>query len=323
MNALGIYDILKANGVPDSQIILMLADEYATNARNPRKNGMYASGVTGPTWYSNETEIDFRGSDVTVQNFLDSTLGIAPRSLDSDETSNLLIYLTGHGGDQFFKFQDEEELTAQDIANLAKELFERKKFRQSLWIADTCQAFTLFDKIETPNVLALGTSLREESSYAHHSDNDLGLSVIERWTYAFLQQYSTATDQTTLERAMVAPFGNRVLGSDVGIKDDTSARKFGDVFLSEFFGSKTPPSSTSSTTQKVAESDFSVIAPMNPPPRSGKISGSQQESQPADATPSDELESQSQLEPNDPMFYSFIVAIFLAVLLCRQLEKKA
>lgn len=48
-------------------------------------------------------------------------------------------------------------------------LYAEKKFAKALFIADTCQAFTLFDKVTTPNVMALGTSLIDESAYAHHS----------------------------------------------------------------------------------------------------------------------------------------------------------
>ena len=72
MNVLGIYEVLKKNGIPDNQIILMIGDEYPTNTRNPFKNGMYASGVKGSNWYTERTEIDYRNTDVTVQNFMDA-----------------------------------------------------------------------------------------------------------------------------------------------------------------------------------------------------------------------------------------------------------
>ena len=147
----------------------VIADEYAINARNPYKNRMHSEGIHLTGWYTNETEIDYRGSDVTVQMFMDALLGTAPKSLNLNAESNLLIYVTGHGGDQFFKFQDEEELMAQDISNLMDKLYEEKRFGKALFIADTCQAFTLFDKVTTPNVMALGTSLIDESAYAHHS----------------------------------------------------------------------------------------------------------------------------------------------------------
>ena len=86
----------------------VIADEYAINARNPYKNRMHAEGIHEIGWYNNRTEIDYRGSDVTIQMFMDALLGEAPKSLKNlNAESNLLIYITGHGGDQFFKFQDE------------------------------------------------------------------------------------------------------------------------------------------------------------------------------------------------------------------------
>jgi GPI-anchor transamidase subunit K len=100
MNALGVYQLLRTNGIPDDNIILMIADEYATNSRNPYKNRMHALGIYQESWYNHQTQIDYRGADVTVQNFMDALLGRAPKSLHSSSESNVLIYLTGHGGDQ-------------------------------------------------------------------------------------------------------------------------------------------------------------------------------------------------------------------------------
>ncbi|KAG7357854.1 peptidase C13 family protein [Nitzschia inconspicua] len=237
MNALGMYQILRNNGIPDDNIVLMIADEYASNARNPYKNRMHATGIYRESWYNHTVPLDYRGSDVTVQNFIDALLGRAPKSLHTNADSDVLIYVTGHGGDQFFKFQDEEELTAQDIANLVDRMHQHGKYGKLLFIADTCQAFTLFDKVTAPNVLALGTSLKGENAYAHHSDKDLGLAVIERWTHAFLTSYERSSDTTTLHDIMVAPFAKKeVLAANVGIKDDTSVPKFKTVSLHEFFG---------------------------------------------------------------------------------------
>jgi GPI-anchor transamidase subunit K len=69
---------------------------------------------------------------------------------------------------QFFKFQDEEELTAQDIGNLLERMHQEGRYDELLFLADTCQAFTLFDKVTAPNVLTLGTSLKDQNAYAHH-----------------------------------------------------------------------------------------------------------------------------------------------------------
>ena len=86
--------------------------------------------------YGQTIEVDYRGYDVTVENFLRVLTGARPRrtraSLEltwrhalargagrhedwvprskrllSDASSNVLVYMTGHGGDEFLKFQDQ------------------------------------------------------------------------------------------------------------------------------------------------------------------------------------------------------------------------
>ena len=42
--------------------------------------------------------------------------------LDSDASSRLLIYMTGHGGDEFLKFHDVLELSSNDIAAALSEV---------------------------------------------------------------------------------------------------------------------------------------------------------------------------------------------------------
>jgi GPI-anchor transamidase subunit K len=103
INALGLYRLLRSNGIPDSNIILMMADEYGINARNPYKNRMHATGIHKESWYNHTVELDVRGSDVTVQNFVDALLGTAPKALRSNQDSKVLVYVTGHGGDQVRK----------------------------------------------------------------------------------------------------------------------------------------------------------------------------------------------------------------------------
>jgi phosphatidylinositol glycan class K len=93
--------------------------------------------------YGSAIEVDYRGYDVTVENFLRVLTGARPllmllhvpcvralrcaltlhrvcpttgrheawvprsKRLLSDARSNVLVYMTGHGGDEFLKFQDQ------------------------------------------------------------------------------------------------------------------------------------------------------------------------------------------------------------------------
>ena len=53
-----------------------------------------------------------------------------PRSkrLLSDERSNIFVYMTGHGGNEFLKFQDNEEISAFDIADAFEQMYQKKRF---------------------------------------------------------------------------------------------------------------------------------------------------------------------------------------------------
>lgn len=52
---------------------------------------------------------------------------------------------------------------------------------------DTCQANTMYSRLYSPNIIATGSSELDESSYSHHADNDVGVAVIDRYTYYNLE----------------------------------------------------------------------------------------------------------------------------------------
>jgi phosphatidylinositol glycan class K len=252
INALSIYRLVKANGIPDGNIVLMLADEYAVNPRNPLPNQLLPAGTNGPTLFDEDVEIDYRGDDVRVESFVGALTGRRRRPhrdrsgsevdqppqpvLDTDQDSNILIYLTGHGGDSFFKFQDAEEVLASQLASALSFMHERGLYRNVLLLADTCQAFTLGDAVAAPNVTVVGSSLRGESSYAHHSDDVLGLSVIERYTHALMEFLrGRSLDELTLRQGLVDPYSYASQGAHIGANDNTSVLKMDQVRMSDFF----------------------------------------------------------------------------------------
>lgn len=123
-NTLGMYRTVKRLGVPDSHIILMLADDAACNARNPFPGAVWPSMNKDLDLYGDDVEVDYRGYEVTVPNFLRLLTGRVPahtprsKRLESDEHSNVFLYMTGHGGKDFLKFQDSEEISAYDLGTL-------------------------------------------------------------------------------------------------------------------------------------------------------------------------------------------------------------
>lgn len=52
------------------------------------------------------------------------------QTLATDEHSNVLIYMNGHGGDQFLKFHDMEEVSSHDLGGALREMELKKRYHR-------------------------------------------------------------------------------------------------------------------------------------------------------------------------------------------------
>lgn len=102
MSVLTVYVLPSQRlGIPDSQIILMVADDMACNPRNPRPATVFNNANQHINVYGDDVEVDYRGYEVTVENFVRLLTNRFPSStprskkLLTDPGSNILIYLTG------------------------------------------------------------------------------------------------------------------------------------------------------------------------------------------------------------------------------------
>lgn len=242
-NVLSLYRTVKRLGIPDSQIILMLADDIACNPRNAFPGTVFNNMNQAIDLYGDLIEVDYRGYEVTVENFIrvltDRWDEDQPRSkrLLTDENSNIFIYLTGHGGNEFLKFQDAEEIGSYDIADAFEQMHEKKRYNEIFFMIDTCQANTMYERFYSPNILAVGSSRLDESSYSHHSDLEIGVAVIDRFTYytlEFLEKIDKNSNLTLDKLFDEYTFEN--VHSNPGIRTDLFHRDPKKVLLTDFFG---------------------------------------------------------------------------------------
>ena len=100
----------------------MVADDMACNPRNPRPATVFNNQNQHIDVYGDDVEVDYRGYEVTVENFVRLLTGRLPESTPSskrlltDAGSNILIYMTGHGGDGFLKFQVQPVIILTDTS---------------------------------------------------------------------------------------------------------------------------------------------------------------------------------------------------------------
>ena len=140
----------------------MLADDYACDPRNTDRGRLYKNQdhrheinegvqvvpspracsycelILTPELPYSSSQVDYRTVDVTSANFLNvisgrHSAGTAPsQQLHSDENSDVLVYVTGHGGDEFLKFRDTEEMTANALALANGEMHRGGRYNRLL-----------------------------------------------------------------------------------------------------------------------------------------------------------------------------------------------
>lgn len=241
-NVLSMYRTVKRLGIPDSQIILMLSDDVACNSRNLFPGSVFNNQDHAIDLYGDSVEVDYRGYEVTVENFIrlltDRWSEDQPKSkrLLTDENSNIFIYMTGHGGDDFLKFQDAEEIASEDLADAFEQMYEKKRYNEIFFMIDTCQANTMYSKFYSPNILAVGSSEIDESSYSHHSDVEIGVAVIDRFTYYSLDFLEGIEKDSNLTlQDLFDSYTFEKVHSHAGIRKDLLHRDPKDILITDFF----------------------------------------------------------------------------------------
>ena len=257
-NVLSIYHSIKKLGIPDSQIILMLPDDMACNDRNVFKGQMIASHATTKydrhhsneltgniiEIYDSDIEVDYRGEECSVENVLrlltnrhsiDTPLS---KRLNTNKDSNILFYITGHGGDEFLKFHDKEEIQSNDISDAISIMRRQSRYNEILFVIDTCQASTLYKTITSDNVISIGSSKLGESSYSYRTDKDLGISIIDRFTYLMLKFFEDHGIKNQKLLQLFNSFDPKLMKSHTEYDHSLlKTRNFNDVKITDFFAS--------------------------------------------------------------------------------------
>lgn len=190
VNALLIYQTVKRYGIPDDNIIMMLPENAACHPRNSFPGSM-TDGKHADDLYAGNVEVDYRGSDLTPEAIARVLTGrhdsSTPRNkrMMSGPKSKIFFFMNGHGGDSFLKIQDTMVFRNVDLADALKEMQVKERFGEILIVLDTCQAFSMFNYVDIPNVHSIGSSLTGQMAKSYGSNDELGISSSDHFTYFF------------------------------------------------------------------------------------------------------------------------------------------
>ncbi|XP_073993668.1 legumain-like isoform X3 [Rhodnius prolixus] len=192
------YQILHSNGIPDENIIVMMADDIAYNSENPTP-GVIINSPGGKDVYHGVPK-DYTGKNVNPQTFLhvltgnkSAVLGIGSgRVIESGPNDHIFVNFVDHGGPGVLCFP-EEDLAADDLIKALKSMAHKSQFSKLVLYVEACESGSMFDNLLDDDLNIFVTTAADpfESSYACYYDNKRNTYLGDLFSVKWMEDVSS------------------------------------------------------------------------------------------------------------------------------------
>ena len=170
------YQIMKKNGIPESNIILMSYDDIAQNRSNPFP-GQIFNQPNGENVYFQD-DITYSGTEVNATNFLavlkgdSATTGGKP-VLQSNSNSKVFIYYADHGATGLIGMPSGGYLYADQLSEALQYMEANNMYDELVFYLEACESGSMFpDLTSDSDIYAMTASNAYLSSYATYCGLD-------------------------------------------------------------------------------------------------------------------------------------------------------
>lgn len=171
------YQIAKTKGIAEDHIIMMAYDDIANHRSNPYPGQLFnkptAAGVPGYDVYAG-CNIDYKGADVTPQNFMNVLTGTASgKSLQSTSEDNVFIFFSDHGAPGLIAFPGSAGvLHKTELQSTFQTMSDNKMFNKLTFYLETCESGSMFEDMSIPGLYALSAANPTESSWGSYCGSE-------------------------------------------------------------------------------------------------------------------------------------------------------
>ncbi len=188
-DALAVYNLLRRNGVRDDAIVFLSADDIPLHEQNPLPG--VVRHESGGSNIRSGAEIDYSSDSVCAATFLrvlrgEKTAG-TPVVLEADSSTDVLLYIVGHGKKGEIPFDCGPSLAAEELLSVLNELQARSGFRRMLVMTELCYGESVAENLVTPDVLYLTAASSTEQSFGTNYDPELETWVADDFSWKALK----------------------------------------------------------------------------------------------------------------------------------------
>ena len=230
---LAYYQLLKQNNFTDDDIILIMADDLASDPKNPYPGQIIRDSKQLENLYI-DVKVDYKLDQITPFDLKNILLGKSteklPVVLDAEDYNNVLLVWSGHGSPGTLLWgKNQKTITGEFMANLFNEMHSSGKYRKLFGIIEACYAGSVADKcVGVPNLLLMTAANDKETSKAESYAPLWGTYLTNSFTMATLQTIQGIAYYDLSIRDLYSESFSNTMGSHVTLYN---MEYFGNIFF--------------------------------------------------------------------------------------------
>ncbi|MCK9580025.1 MAG: ABC transporter substrate-binding protein [Methanoregula sp.] len=233
-DALAVYTLLRKNGVPDDNIILMLYDDIPTDPQNPIRGDIH--NIPKGSNLRSGAGVDYTGRQVSARTLKNVLTGNrteeTPFVLDSDQGTDVFVYIASHGQQGGIVFYGKQEpFTTDDFTELTATMEREGRYRQIVYMVDTCFGESIAKDATAKGMLYFTGAASSEPSLGAVYDMDIRQWLSDEFTAGALNAIRANPDITF--RDLYTVTYEKVTGSHVRMLNNENFGSI-DVPVQEF-----------------------------------------------------------------------------------------
>ena len=159
------------------------------------------------------------------------------RQLNSNKDSKIIVIITSHGGENFIKVRNFLVVLSDELNRTLNEMYIKGKYKELVFVLDTCEAYSLYDHVKVPNIYFISSSAVGQKASSYSYDENLMGPTVDKFHFLLYKSLKNIHDNRIYNTTLDKLFGDikankKFLETDV-IWDNKINRV---LYVNEFFG---------------------------------------------------------------------------------------
>lgn len=159
------------------------------------------------------------------------------RKLKTDKNSRIIMIITSHGGENFIKVRGRTVILSDELNRALNEMYIKERYKEILFILDTCEGFSLFEYVNAPNIYFVTSSVKHQKAHSYSYDKNQMTPTADRFHFKLLNYLENIYKRRNFKLRINDLFVSlqnekQFIESDVTIQNDIKR----EIIFEEFFG---------------------------------------------------------------------------------------